>query len=498
MVKSIAVVGGGISGLSAAFYARKLCRERGLEAKLTIIEQDHRLGGKIRTLHRDGFTIEQGPDSFLARKQAALDLARDLGLEDQLTGTNPAAKTNYILHRNKLHTMPPGLMLGIPTQMWPMVKTGLLSPLGKARAALDLVLPAKRGNEDESLGGFIQRRLGKEVLEHMTEPLLAGIYAGDTAQLSLKATFPQFMEMERKHRSLILGLLASKKPSPLASASAQVQAPVQAQVQAQAQAHAQAAAAALPGPARTSMFLTFKGGLSVLVDALVKSLETESVITGAGVCSIMNKGDGYELILSDGELMTADAVVIAAPAFAAAQMLANVPEAGYLERIQYVSVANAALAFRREDVPRELNGSGFLIPRSEGRRMTAVTWTSSKWLHTAPDGSVLLRAYIGRLGDQRWTAMRPEEIIAGVSDELRDLMGITAKPIFAELARLPESMPQYPVGHPDELAKLRAKLDKTMPRVLLCGGGYDGVGIPDCIRQGRAAAEQLVTSIAGR
>lgn len=381
MIKSVAVIGGGISGLSAAYYARKLFRERRMEVQITLIERSHRLGGKIQTLHRDGFTIEQGPDSFLARKTAVLDLTRELGLEDQLTGTNPRAKTNYILHNGKLHKMPPGLMLGIPTQMWPMVKTGLLSPLGKARAAMDLLLPAKRGAADESLGGFIRRRLGKEVLEHMTEPLLAGIYAGDTEQLSLQATFPQFMEMEREHRSLILGLLASKKRKPDAKPSS----------------------VPLPGPARTSMFLTFKGGLGVLTDALSGSLQTERMITGSGVSALeksVSESGGYELMLDHGERLQADGVILATPAFAAAGLLGHIPGSAHLEHIHYVSVANAALAFRREDVPGSLDGSGFLIPRSEGRQMTACTWTSSKWLHSAPDDKVLLRTYIGRLGNQ--------------------------------------------------------------------------------------------------
>ncbi|MGG6313045.1 protoporphyrinogen oxidase [Paenibacillus macerans] len=469
MGKSIAVIGGGISGLSAAYYARNQLRDQGIDAGITVVEQADRLGGKIRTLRRDGFTIEQGPDSFIARKAAVLELTKELGLEHRLTGTNPLAKRNYIMHRGRFHPMPPGLMLGIPTQVWPMVKTGLLSPAGKLRAAMDLLLPAKRGGEDESLGGFIRRRLGKEVLDNMTEPLLAGIYAGDTAQLSLRATFPQFMDMERKYRSLILGLLASKKqPPPKPQAG-------------------------LPKAASASMFLTLEGGLTGLTDALTEALRDERIITGQAVTGLVKHAERYELTLSGGERIEADGVIVAAPAFAAARLLGQVDEAAYLERIRYVSVANLAFAYRREDVPHDLNGSGVLIPRGEGRLMTAITWTSSKWLHSAPQGKVLLRAYIGRLGDQAWTTLSPEELQRRIAAELQDLMGIAAEPLFCEISALPESMPQYPVGHVERLRELRGALRAKLPGVLLCGAGYAGVGIPDCIRQGKEAAAEMIS-----
>lgn len=493
MVKSVAVIGGGISGLSAAYYVRKYARENGMSVSVTLIEQSARFGGKISTLHKDGCIVEQGPDSFLARKVAAFELAKDLGLQDLLTGTNPAAKRNFILHRGRLHPMPPGLMLGIPTRVWPMVKTGLLSPAGKARAALDLLLPAARNLEDESLGGFIRRRLGREVLEHLTEPLLAGIYAGDTERLSLRATFPQFMEMERNHRSLILGLLAGKKQNRKPSKTA--------------------------GSARASeagsMFLTLRTGLNGLVEALVASLEDERLIRGNGVSSLALIGQGhrpeldtasgsasgtpcYELSLDSGERLTADAVILAAPAFAAARLLDGLADVAYLEQIPYVSVANATFAFRADDIPSELGGSGFLIPRGEGRKMTACTWSSSKWLHTAPRGVVLLRTFLGRLGDEQWTDQPDEALKEELTGELRALMGIAAKPLFCEIIRLPQSMPQYPVGHVERLAAMRAKLETSLPNVELCGSAYEGVGVPDCIRQGKQTAEKVLHQLFGR
>ncbi|WP_059046101.1 protoporphyrinogen oxidase [Paenibacillus rubinfantis] len=472
MRKTIAVVGGGITGLSAAYYARKWLRERRIDAEITIIEETNRLGGKIRTLHRDGFTIEQGPDSFIARKTAVLELIQELGLEQRLVGTNPRARKNFILHHGRFHPMPPGLMLGIPTQMWPMVKTGLLSPVGKLRAGLDLLLPAKRDEGDESLGGFIRRRLGREVLENLTEPLLAGIYAGDTAELSLKATFPQFMEMERKHRSLILGLLASKKQPPPKPREG------------------------VPKVAYSSMFLTLEGGLTVLTEALTAALQEERVITGQAVVGLTRQGHRYELELSGAEQVEADAVILATPANAAARLLQEqFDAAAHLEQIRYVSVANLALAYRREEIRHDLNGSGVLIPRGEGRMITAITWTSSKWLHSAPEDRVLLRTYIGRLGDQAWTQLPEAEVRRRVAAELKELMGIEAEPLFCEMSSLPESMPQYPVGHVERLQELRGELERTMPGVLLCGAGYGGVGIPDCIRQGKEAAEAMLTRL---
>jgi oxygen-dependent protoporphyrinogen oxidase len=465
----IAIVGGGITGLSAAYYTQRLFEDNNIPVQITLIEKSTVLGGKIRTKHRDGFIIEQGPDSFMSRKMPVIALTRELGLEDELVTTNPQAKTNYILHKGKLHPMPLGLVLGIPTEITPFIGTGLISPLGKARAALDLLLPKKRSTGDESLGSFIQRRMGREVLENITEPLLAGIYAGDTRSLSLKATFPQFHELEQKHRSLIAGMLAGKKKGREIKG--------------------------LPEIAQKSMFLTYKRGLMTLVDRLTEVLTPIHMIMGEGVSRITKMEDGYQLCLEQGSKLDVDGLVVALPTYQTAELLPELPAVNGLKQIPYVSVANIVLAFQKKDIDFPLNGSGFVVPRGEGRTITACTWTSSKWLHTAPEGTVLLRTYVGRAGAQEWVKLTDDQLFINVIKDLQEIMGITVKPDFYEITRLQQSMPQYPVGHLEQLKKLRQELEVKRPGMFLCGAGYQGVGIPDCIQQGKQAAEQLISYI---
>ncbi|WP_433942890.1 protoporphyrinogen oxidase [Paenibacillus sp. SN-8-1] len=479
LAQRIAVIGGGISGLSAAYYLKNNFQKAGKPLELTLIEKSHELGGKIHTLRQDGYIIERGPDSFIGRKASALRLAQSLGLESELTGTNPAARTNYILHKGRLRQMPAGLALGIPTKVGPFIKTDLISIKGKARAAMDLILPKRKSEEDESLGGFIERRIGKEVLEHLVEPLLAGIYAGDTGMLSLLSTFPQFHEIERKYRSLILGMIAGRT-----APSAPSHAP-----------ELQDRASELPETARTSMFLTFKKGLSTLIEKLESELSSASILKGCGVDSIRRQGDIYQLELDTGERYVVDGVILAIPAFACGKLLEGFADSDTFDTVPYVSVANVALGFKASEIHTKLTGSGFVIPRSEGRLMTACTWTSSKWLHTSPTDKILLRAYIGRAGAEANTNMDDKELVGMVREELREIMGITAEPELCVVSYMSKSMPQYRVGHKDRIASLRTAMDKQYPGVWICGSGYDGVGIPDCITQGERAAEALASRL---
>jgi protoporphyrinogen/coproporphyrinogen III oxidase len=461
--KHIVIAGGGISGLSAAFYARRELQSKGIEATITLVEQGERLGGKLHTLRKEGFIIEKGADSFLARKLPLIELTRELGMEPELMKVNSKAKT-FILRKGKLHRMPQGLVLGIPTEVSPFLATDLISPLGKLRAGLDLLLPKRTDERDESLGDFLQRRVGREVLESIAEPLLAGIYAGDTFKLSLQATFPQFHAIEKKNRSLILGMMNSRKTNAKEASE-------------------------LPNIAKNSMFLTYRMGLSSLVERLIEVLDDVRIETGRGIKRLEPQSSSYRVELDNGETLSADAVILALPAPNAAALLPDFPEKEPFASMDYVSVANVVMAFRSEDVGSGMaEGSGFLVPRREGRFITACTWTSTKWQHTAPEGKALLRLYVGRSGEQEWVSMTDEEIIDRVRRDIREIMGLTAEPLFTEVTRLMHSMPQYPVGHPDNVRRLRERMQTDLPGIHLCGSAYNGVGIPDCVRVAKDAA----------
>ncbi|WP_379137235.1 protoporphyrinogen oxidase [Paenibacillus sp. sgz500958] len=462
--RKIVIIGGGLSGLSAAFYIRKFYKEAGVKPEITVLEKDKVLGGKIETLHRDGFVIEKGPDSFLARKTAMIDLAKELELDHELVTTNPEAKKTYILQRGKLHPMPAGLVLGIPTEIGPFMKSGLVSFQGKMRAMMDFILPPRRSKTDEALGDLIERRLGTEVLENMTEPLLAGIYAGDMHKISLQATFPQFGEVERSYGSLIRGMTTGRKPVETHTGT------------------------------KKSAFLTFRQGLQSLVHALIHDLQDVNLQAGTAAAEIIvHAGDQdkprYEVRLENGESLPADDIIITVQNFAAAGLLRPHVDVSPLDAVNYVSVANVVMAFSKKDIATEYDGSGFLVPRKEGRNITACTWTSTKWLHTSPDDKVLLRFYVGRAGDEQNVELPDEALEELVRKDVREVMGITAEPLFTEITRLMHSMPQYPVGHPDNIARLRAELDSKLPGVYAFGAGYDGIGMPDCIKFAKLTAE---------
>ncbi len=466
-VKRLVVVGGGIAGLAAAYYASRLFTDR---RQVTLVEREDRWGGKIRTDRVDGFVLEAGPDTFIAAKPWAVDLCRELGIGERLRGTNPHKKNTYILRRGQLHPLPGGLSMMIPTRFGDLVRSGLISWPGKLRMGLDVLLPPANwssSEDDESIGEFVTRRLGREAYEALIEPLMSGIYAGDGDSLSLLSTFPYLRELEARHGSLVRGALAARARQPKNGKG--------------------------PASGSRSLFLTPLSGLGEIVETLVEVLEEREtgMIIGNGARHLERVEGGYRLELEDGSCLEAEAVILATPAYISANLLAGVAPglAGELRAIEYATTATVSLGYEESDLPRPLDGYGYAIPRREGRKALACTWTSTKFPHRAPAGKALLRVFIGRAGqeDIAWDEASLEEI---AREELRETLGITARPLLTRVTVWERAMPQYTLGHAARLDRINAGL-AGLPGLALAGNGYRGIGIPDCIRSGARAVEQL-------
>jgi oxygen-dependent protoporphyrinogen oxidase len=458
----IVVVGGGIAGLSAAYYASKLS-----DTQVTLLESSDRWGGKINTDRvpfEDGqFIIEGGPDTFLATKPWAVALCKELGLSDRLHGTNPHKKNTYVLNRNRLLPLPDGLAMMIPTNIEAILKSRLVSWFSKARMGLDFVLPPKSLNGDESLGTFVSRRLGREAYENLIEPLMSGIYAGDGDRLSLASTFPYLRDLELKYGSLARGALRMR---------------------------AQSNGKSVQGS--RSAFLTPTTGLAEIVERLVEQLEVKGVglQLNTKVSRITNYQSIYQIELQNGETLKADSIILATPAVVSATILKSLDPklASDLQSIPYTSTATVSLAYRLSDIPRELDGYGYVIPRRAGRRALACTWTSTKFPHRAPEGYALIRVFVGRAGqDIPWNET---DLLALAKEELNLTLKITADPLLQRVFMWDKAMPQYNLGHPEILKRIEAAIERH-PGLALAGNGYRGIGIPDCIHSGELAVEQV-------
>jgi protoporphyrinogen/coproporphyrinogen III oxidase len=465
-MKRIAIVGGGIAGLSAAYY---LQRTLGDDAGITVLEASPRWGGKIATervpFESGQFVVEGGPDTFLATKPYATALCQELGLGDRLHGTNPEQKNTYVLHRGRLLPLPDGLAMMIPTNVQSILRSRLVSWIGKARMGADFLLPAKPVNGDETLGAFVSRRLGREAYENLIEPLMSGIYAGDGDALSLASTFPYLRDLELNYGSLARGALAMRRRTGTSGRPST--------------------------PGSRSAFLTPTTGLAEIVEALIPHLASHGVDLrlSAPVTSI-TRADSWRLELDAGEFVEAGSLILATPAFVSASLLAFVdPElASTLEQIPYASTATVSLAYRLSDVPRSLDGYGYVIPRSEGRGALACTWTSTKFPHRAPQGFALIRVFVGRAGqDVPWNEA---ELLDLARDELKQTLGIQVAPVLSRIFMWDKAMPQYNLGHLQLLEQIDAALVRH-PDLALAGNAYRGIGIPDCIRSGQLAAEQV-------
>ena len=461
--QKIIIIGGGIAGLTSAFYLQKAIQEENLPIELKLIEASHRLGGKMQTVIRDGFTIERGPDSFLARKLSISRLAKEVGMEDQLVH-NSTGKS-YVLVNEKLHSMPGGSIMGIPTEVGPFLTTDLFSIPGKLRAAADFILPKSESGKDQSLGEFFRRRLGDEVVENLIEPLLSGIYAGDIDQLSLMSTFPQFYEVEQKYRSLIIGMKKSTPSQPKSPVSKEK---------------------------AKGAFLTFKTGLQSFAEAIEAKIDSKTILKGHRVDKITKHGNKYDVYLNNGETLVADSIIAATPHKITQSMFADYHFFDPFKTVPSTSVATVALAFPEEAVKNDIDGTGFVVSRNNDYSITACTWTHKKWAHSAPKGKVLLRCYVGRAGEETIVDLSDDRIIKIVLDDLKKIMDITTNPDFSIISRWKNSMPQYTVGHKQRVTDIIEHMNAELPGVFLAGASYGGVGLPDCIDQGEAAVQNVL------
>ena len=462
----IAVVSGGIGGLATAFRLLERHRAAGTQATITIYEAGARWGGVIASSHENGFTLEHGPDSILRSKPAGLRLITDLGLEADLQPTEENARRSLIARGRRLLPIPEGLYLLAPGKWWPFMCSPLMSWPGKLRMALDLFLPRRDPLlTEESLAEFVRRRLGREALERIAQPLVSGIYTADPEQLSLASTMPQFIEMEQKHRSLLLAMRARARDPQIAAAA---------------------------GP-RYGLFTSLRGGLQRLTDRLVEVLAPHCVMKlSTPVALAVRDGGRFYIKLSDGRHEEHEQVVLAGPANAMAPIARGLDQVlGYLlATVPYAGVACINLAFRREQLPNLPQAAGFVVPAVEKRTTIACTFADKKYGGRAPNTHVLLRAFVGGALNEAALDRDDATLIEGVLGDLRDLLGLQGKPLFARVHRWPKAMAQFVLGHGDRLKVIRVR-EGIVPGLALVGNAYEGVGIPDLAAQAEAAADRL-------
>lgn len=460
----VAVVGGGITGLAAAYRLRQLAPD----LKIGLFEATSHLGGKVGTERVDDFVVEWGADCFLSRKPRGVGLCEELGIAEQLVGRDPAHAKTFVLRHGRLHRLPEGLTGLIPTNLEALASSDLLSDAARARLAAEPTIPPRPDDGDETVGHFIARRLGQETLDNLVEPLMGGIYAGQVDQLSLAATFPQLRQLELNHGSLLNGL--NNRPAP-------------------------------KGEAKYPPFVSFADGMQTLVNWLIDCLSDVTIWRETAVTELKKCEDGFQLAVSSKQLavnsVTASAIVLATPAFVNGRLLKTIdPEmANVLDDIPYASTALVNLAFDAGDLP-SLDGYGYVIPRVEGREALACTWSSLKWQHRAPSRKVLMRLYIGRYGQEDVTRYDDGRLLQIAQNELRQTLDIDAKPLFDRIVRFPKAMPQYNLGHLDRLAVINGRLAHH-DGLYLAGAAFNGVGIPDCVASGEKAAVSVIDYLEG-
>lgn len=466
-MKRVVIVGGGITGLAVA-HALEKAEER---CEVRIVEASSHLGGNLVTVRHNGFIIDAGPDSWIAAKPHATRLAKNVGLGDELIGTRPDTRRVYIAWQRKLYPMPEGLVLGVPTQIMPLVESELLGWDAKLRAGLDLIVPPRRweNDEDESIGSFVTRRLGVDVAERIAGPLLGGIFAGDPESLSVRACVPQLVEAERQYGSLVLAMRALKKKRREQASS---------------------------GEAEASAFVSLKRGVGDLVLNVAHKLRDAEVFTRRSVRCIEQLPEGDErgpwaVETSDGPLF-ADEVVLCVPARVVSPIVRDLDPvlSEMCDGIAYTSAATVFLAYRKFDVRHPLDAVGFLVPRAENRPILACTFVSSKWDHRAPAGQILLRVFVGGAKNEAILERDDDDLVRLAQEQVLDLLGIDREPMFAKVFRFNRSSPQPHVGHIPRVRRLLARA-ATHRGLHIGGNGYLGTGIPDSVRQGEEIAARI-------
>jgi oxygen-dependent protoporphyrinogen oxidase len=463
--RRIAVIGGGISGLAAA---HRLV-ERAPGAEITLFERQDRLGGVLWTLHEDGFQVELSADNFITTVPWGVDLCKRIGLGEELIQTNPAFRRTFVVRGGRLHRLPDGFLMMAPTRMWPLAVTPILSPLGKLRAGLEYFIPPRKGDGDESMAAFVRRRLGREVFERLVEPLVSAVYAADMEKLSVLATLPRFRDMERDHGSLIRAMRS------------------------QMRARRRSERSETQSGARYSMFLTLREGLTSMVDAIRERLPQGAARLETAIERIECGDRRWKLGISGGGCEEYDAVILATPSHVAARLLEPLDAelSGDLASIRHEGTAIVSVAYRREQIAHRLDGMGVVVPAIENSPILALSFSSQKYTHRAPEGKVLLRAFVGGARRPEMAEMPDDEIVPLVLGELDGLLGVRGEPIYRTISHWPRTMPQYHVGHLELVERIESGTAR-LPGLELAGNAYHGVGIPACIHSGEQAAGRVL------
>ena len=461
------VIGAGVSGLACALRLQELSQEKNIPLELNVLDAGGKAGGTLSTVEKDGFLMEEGPDCFIIEKPAALELCKKLGLEDQLIKTNPTLKQSFILKGPKLHPIPEGFYMLAPSRLMPLMTTPLLSPMGKLRAALEPFVKVRRGGGDESIGEFVRRRLGREVLDALAQPLVGGVYNADPDDLSVEACTPRFKEMELKYGSLLKALAARRL-----NAQTQV------------------------SGARYSLFVSFKQGVQTLAETLIRQIPAESLWLHSPVHSLNLSGHGTWEVASKNGTMEEDAVVLAIQPSKMRDLIGHLDEEWdqLLSGIPAHDSATLNLGFRRQDVGHPLDGFGFVVPAIEKKLVVGCTFASQKFEGRAPEGYVLMRAFLGPAGVKEFKSQGPLAALGKVFEELKPILNLRAEPVVHHWATYEASMSYFRPGHLELVSKLEQKA-AGLKGLYLAGNGLKGVGIPDTIAAGQAAADKIFQAL---